>query len=182
MYCSTSQPQVAASKGGDLLILQGPAQPALFVPHAQVTSLLENPESVTAIMIVDVGVAAVRTVLAAGANFDATVIYDEMHRIRSVTLRFSLPNGLVVGYTTDDALAADSDKLRQLGIDLVVTDTAIDWQRRHTKLVGQVIAAVSAEPVQVVGISTAAHRQLVPLIRAAVQSANQTSIAQSCHD
>ena len=181
MHCPSSQPQVAVSKGGDLLVLQGSAHPALFVPHSQVTTLLDHPEHVTAIMIIDVGVAAIRTVLAAGATFDALISYGEADRIRSVTLRFVLPNGLIVGYTNDDALAGDSDRLRRLGIDLVVTDSAIDWQRQHTQLVGQVIAAVSAEPVQVIGFSSAAHRQLVPLIRAALLTGNQPSATEHHH-
>jgi len=132
-------------------------------------------------MIIDVGVAAIRTVLAAGATFDALISYGEADRIRSVTLRFVLPNGLIVGYTTDDALAGDSAKLRQLGVDLVVTDSAIDWQRQHTQLVGQVIAAVSTEPVQVVGLSSAAHQNLVPVIRAALRTGNQSSISRPHH-
>ena len=182
MYSPNTKPRVAVSKSGDILIIQGPAQPALFVPHSKVATLLDHPENVTAIMIVDVGVAAIRTVLAAGAVFDAIVSYSEADRVHSVTLRFYLGNGLVVGYTTDDALAGDSDKLNQLGIDLVVTDSAIDWKRQHTQFVGQVIASVSTEPAQVVGLSTAAHQQLVPLIRAALQVAGPSSLTQSRHD
>lgn len=172
MYSPIAKPSVAVSTNGDLLIIQGPAQPALFVSHAQVATLLEHPDRATATMIVDVGVAAIRTVLATGATFDAIVDREESGCIRSVTLRFSLPNGLTVGYTNDDGLATDSDRLRGLGIDLVVTDSAIDWQRQHTQFVGQVISAVSTTPTQVVGFSPVAHRELAPIICEALQRAN----------
>lgn len=175
------KPSVAVSKSGDLLIIQGPAQPALFVSRAQVSTLLENPDRATAIMIVDVGVAAIRTVLATGATFDAVVNREESGSIRSITLRFALPNGLTVGYTNDDDLASDSDRLHRLGIDLVVTDSAIDWQRQHTQFVGQVISAVSTTPSQVIGFSSAAHRELAPIIREVLQRTDSAAISPQSH-
>ena len=148
MHCPSSQPQVAVSKGGDLLVLQGSAHPALFIPRQFAESFLADPSASPAVLIVDVGLAAIRVVLSAEARFDADTRISETGQIQSVTLRFRMPNNLVVGFTTDEVLASDSARIQALGIDLIVTNEAIDWQRKHTAFVGQVIGSVATVPPQ----------------------------------
>ena len=148
MYSSISHPQVAISTDGDLLIIQGPAQPALFIPRRFAESFLADPSASPAVLIVDVGLAAIRVVLSAEARFDADTRISETGQIQSVTLRFRMPNNLVVGFTTDEVLASDSARIQALGIDLIVTNEAIDWQRKHTAFVGQVIGSVATVPPQ----------------------------------
>lgn len=142
--------QIAVSKDGDLLVIQGSAKPALFVPRPLAESFQRDFSPTNAVLILDVGLAAVRTALAANASFVAHTQYSADGSIEAATLRFRFPNGLVLGYTTDETLASDTSRLRDLGIDLVVTNDTIDWQRRHSLLIGQVISAVAPVPPQVV--------------------------------
>lgn len=171
MYCPTQNTQVAVSIGGDLLIIQGPVQPALFIPRRFVESFLDDPSTSPAVLIVDVGLATIRAVLAAEAAFDADTRISETGQIQSVTLRFRMPNNLVVGFTTDEVLASDSSRIQALGIDLIVTNEAIDWQRQHTAFVGQVIGSVATVPPQMGGIISAQSRDLKTHISAALHKA-----------
>jgi len=160
MYCPTQKTQVAVSIDGDLLIIQGPVQPALFIPRRFVESFLDDPSTSPAVLIVDVGLAAIRAVLAAEATFDADTRISETGQIQSVTLRFRMQKNLVVGFTTDEALAADSARIQVLGIDLIVTNEAIDWQRQHTAFVGQVIGSGATVPPQLTRAVPAHSKEL----------------------
>lgn len=171
MYSPTIKPQVAVSKSGDLLIVQGPAQPALFIPHRFVESFIDDPATSPAVLIIDVGLAAIRAVLAAEVTFDADTRISEAGQIQSATLRFRMPNNLVIGFTTDEVLAADSARIEALGIDLIVTNEAIDWQRQHTAFIGQVIGSVATVPPQLAGTILAHSKELQIQISGALQKA-----------
>ena len=161
-----SQTHVAVSKDGDILIIQGSGIPILFVPRTHVSALLETPETASAIIITDVGAAAIETMLAGNAVFEATTQENASSEIKSVILRFRLPNGLVVAYATDDALPSCRASLRALGIDIAVTDTALNWAREHAQLVGDVIARMPTVPPQITGLAQFEPHRLAEIVRA----------------
>ena len=179
MYSSVFQTQVAISTDGDLLIIQGPTQPALFVPRQFVEAFLTDPATSPAVLIVDVGLAAIRAVVAAKATFDAATHLSDAGLIQSVTLRFRLPNGLVVGFTTDEVLASDPARITALGIDLIVTNEAIDWQRQHTAFIGHVIGSVATVPPQLHGAIPAHNDEFKNHISSALQKAGFPTATRS---
>jgi hypothetical protein len=162
-----SKTHVAISKEGDVLI-QGPGCPVLFFARSQVPALLSTPETATALVIVDVGAAAVETVLAAGADFEATIVENESSVISSAVLKFRLPNGLVVGYITDEAIANSRERLAQLGVDLAVTDNSVNWERQQATLIGEIISSVPKVPPQVAGLHRFNAQRLAQLVRDAL--------------
>lgn len=164
MESSVSKPRAVISTNGDVIITTG-SSTILFVPRTHVPDLLEARPQSTAIFIDDVGAAAVATFLAAGATFDAATTQSSPGEIESVTIRFSLPNGLVCIWTSDDALAANRSRLKSLGIDLAVTNTSINWERKHAGLIGEMIAAVPRTLPQLISLQHLDRARLAKLVR-----------------
>jgi hypothetical protein len=164
-----TKPHVALSKDGDVLIIQGPGIPVLFISRAYVPALLKAPESATAILISDFGAAAIETMLAGNASFEATTVESSPGVIQSAILQFKLQNGLVVAYTTDDILASSRGALNALGIDFAVTDTAIEWDRKYAQLVGEVICHLPTIPPQIAGLHQFDPHCLANLVRDAIE-------------
>ncbi len=172
MSTDTSKPRVAVSNDGDVLIIQGPGIPVLFIPRAHVAALLTSPAAAVALIVTDIGAAAIETVLAANATFEASTIIATSGAIESVTLKFLLPNGLLVAYTTDEDLASDRERTKALGLAFVVTNTSVDWDRKHARLLGSLIAKVPTMPPQITGFHQLAHQYLSQLVREALSSRN----------
>jgi hypothetical protein len=168
MNTDQSVPRIAVSTDGDVLVIQGQGIPVLFIPQPYVPELLGTPSTATAAVITDVGAAAIETVLAAGATYQSSTTIDGAS-IVSVTLLFTLPNALVVAYSNDDALlAASREQLKALGIDLLVSDRSIEWLRRHTRLVGEIVARVPSVPPQLTRLSQFESARLADLVRPAL--------------
>ncbi len=167
MSIDNYKPRVAVTNDGDVLI-QGSGIPVLFIPRTHVPDLLAASEKTVAVIITDVGAAAIETVLAANATVKATTIMNATGAIESVTLKFLLPNGLVVAYTTDDNLASDRERIKALGIDLIVTDTTVDWSRHHAPFLGSVIAKIPTVPPQIAGFHQLGQQYLSEFVRDAL--------------
>lgn len=166
-----SKTHVAVSKEGDVLILEpGSNSPVLFLAQNQVPALLSAPETASALVIVDVGAAAIATVLAAGAAFEATIVETESSAIASAVLKFRLPNGLVVAYVSDEAVANSHERLKALGVDLAVTDGSVNWDRQQAKLIGEIISSVPKMPAQIAGLYQLNAQHLAQLVREAFEN------------
>lgn len=174
MISPYSQPRVAVSNDGDILIIQGSPNPIIFFPRTHVADLLEGLARATAVIICDVGAAAIETFLAAEASFQATTRISATAEVESVTIQLTLPNGLVCAWTSDDALAANETRLKALGIDLAVTDTVVNWHGQHAELIGEVTSNVPSVPPQFVCLQQIQSNRLAELVRDAI-SANKTS-------
>jgi hypothetical protein len=148
---SQSEERVVITDDKDALVLRGSNDPILFIAATHVASLA-SPERVPALFITDVGAAAIRSVIAADATIKSSVKLTPDGAIAAATLLCMLPNGLVVAYTTDEALAADRHTIKSLGIDLLVTDSSVDWPRRHTALVSAIVGNTAAVPPQVTSL------------------------------
>lgn len=173
MDSPASQPRAVVSNDGDVLIIPGSASPILFIPRSHVRDLLEARPQSAAILIDDVGAAAVATFLAAGATFDAATNHTASDEIESVTIRFTLPNGLVCIWTSDEAVADNRSRLKSLGIDLAVTNTAINWERKHAGLIGEMISAVPQALPQLVSLRHFDPATLAKLVRDAETSGTE---------
>jgi hypothetical protein len=163
-----SKTRVAVSKEGDVLILEpGSNSPVLFFAQSQVPALLFTPETASALVIIDVGAAAIATVLAAGAAFEAKIVETESSAIASAVLKFRLPNGLVVAYVSDEAVANSCEQLKELGVDLAVTGNSVNWDRQQAKLIGEIISSIPKMPAQVAGLHQLNAQHLAQLVREA---------------
>jgi hypothetical protein len=167
---------VAISNDGDVLIIQEPGCPVLFFARSQVPALLSIPETANALVVVDVGAAAIETVIAAKATFEATTVENESSVIVSAVLRFRLPNGLLVAYVTDEALANNCERLKALGIDLAVTDVSVNWDRTQAPLIGNIISCLPQVPPQVVGLHQFNGQHLAQLVRDALAQREKQSL------
>ena len=174
MDSSVINPRAVVSTNGDVLIVPGSAGPILFIPRTHVGDLLEGRPRAAAVLIDNIGAAAVATFLAAGAMFDAAATHAGSGEIESVTIRFTLPNGLVCVWTTDDALADDRARLKSLGIQLAVTNSSVNWERKHAGLIGEVISAVAPVPPQFASLQQFNPEQLTKLVRRANSETNET--------
>ncbi len=176
MDSSVSNPRAVISSNNDVLIIPGfAASPILFVPRNHVPDLLEARPHSAAVLIDDVGAAAVATFLAAGATFDAATNYATSGEIDSATIRFSLPNGLVCIWTSDETLAENRSRLKSLGIDLAVTNSSVTWERRHARLIGEMISNVSSVPPQYISLLHLDPELLAQLVREAHTSNDEGS-------
>ncbi len=90
-------------------------------------------------------------------------------------IRFALPNDVVCVWTSDDVFAADRPRLRSLSIDLAVTNSAINWERRHASLIGEMISDVPSVPPQFVSLQHLDPEQLARLVREAGSNNDKVS-------
>jgi hypothetical protein len=173
MQKNLSIPHVSVSKTGDVLI-QGTGNRVLFFPQAQVAKLLESPELATAILITDVGAAAIATLLAGNASFDVMTLTTAQSTIESVVLRFVLPNGLTVAYTTDEDVFNHRTELQAQGVDLIVTANEVDWNRRHAPFLGEVISNMSPTLPQIAMLQYFDPKYLAELVSEALAQRAKT--------
>jgi len=88
-------PRIAVSQDGDVLIIQGPAQPVLFISRLTLPAFLSWPEETAIEKIDGVGASTIVACLEARAHF--TVASE-----RPLALRFELRNGLTVLYASEE--------------------------------------------------------------------------------
>ena len=133
-------------------------------------ALQSKPESANALVITDVGAAAIETMVAAQATFEATTLENDSLIILSAVLKFRLPNGLVVAYVTDDKLAENRTARQLLGIDLAVTDYSLTWNRTHVEFIGSVVANMAKHPIQLGTLGSYAPAHISELVRQALEA------------
>ena len=167
MKTKQTETRIVVSDDRDVII-QGSAQTVLFLASAQTAAFMQQPATTPIMLITDLGAAAIQTMLAAEAKFSAQTIDSVPTGIPSFVLRFRLPNGLVVAYTTDEVLAADPSRLTKLGVDLTVTDAAIDWRRQHAPLIAGVIANIPPTAPQLIQLEHFDAHRLAALVRDAL--------------
>lgn len=174
-----SNPHVAFSTEGDVLIVQGPGSPVLFFPRSQVPVLQSKPESANALVVSDVGSAAIAAMLSARAKFNASVA-ETGAVITDAVFTFTLHNRMVGVYSTDPNYAETQEQRQRLGIDVLVTDTSLKWDRENVEIVGAVVSHFPQVPTQLFTLGCYAPAYLAEVVRQAMdeQARIQTTSAE----
>ena len=114
MQTADTYPRIAVSKDGDALIIEGPAQPVLFVSNQILASFLNSPVATLPAEIDGVGAAAVNACLEAQAGFEALAASPPR-------LLFTFGNGLRVLYFEDLSDFNRPTGSARSSIDIIVT-------------------------------------------------------------
>jgi hypothetical protein len=108
--------RIAVSDNGDVLISRGPAQPVLFVSRQKLIGFLNSPTNTTIAEIGGVGAAAIGAALEANSRFE--VITET-----PLSLRLTLPNGLVIVYCHDEVVFHQPTRANAPSGDIIVTQS-----------------------------------------------------------